>query len=178
MSSRNDAVSRACPRPDPFHVWPQTLANRVRQFICAVHGHDWRLRGKDNRLYLCCAWCDRETPGWTLDHPMMSLARSPVLHRIGATAVRKLESPDTIRSTTERSLSERSTMEIRKELPLRLVTRMGTRTEAPPTAAVHQICRRTDNVLSLKDSVDLPTLDDERLHLKGAVAECAQPGSR
>jgi hypothetical protein len=140
MSSPNDAVPRACPRPDPFHVWAQTLVTRVRQFICALHGHEWRLRGEGNRLYLRCAWCDRETPGWTLNHPMMSLARRPVLRRIGATAVRNVETSDTSRRASGRSLSERSAVVIRKELPLRLVTRMGVRTEAPPAGAVHQLC--------------------------------------
>lgn len=72
MSSRNDAVPHACPRPDPFHVWTDSCrpdqAVRLRCPRSRVVDTRW---GK--RLYLNCACCDRETPGWTLDHPMMSL---------------------------------------------------------------------------------------------------------
>jgi hypothetical protein len=178
MFSRNGAVPRACPRPDPFQAWPQILAHRVRQFICAVHGHEWLLRGEGNRLYLCCAWCDRETPGWTLDHPMMSLARSPVRRRIGGTAFGTLRPRPRVGGrlsvlcprvrpwSFERNC--RSDSPLAWELVLRLLRLVPcTRSVDGGTAG----CRS-------KDSLDLPTPDGGRLGLKGAVAECAQPGSR
>jgi hypothetical protein len=33
---------------------------------CLVHGHDDRIRHAVRRMYLECAACGRETPGWDL----------------------------------------------------------------------------------------------------------------
>jgi hypothetical protein len=36
----------------------------VRQFICALHGHDSLLHFEQGRLSLLCSSCGYETPGW------------------------------------------------------------------------------------------------------------------
>ena len=36
---------------------------------CLVHGHQDLLHYESRRVFLSCAECQRETPGWTLDLP-------------------------------------------------------------------------------------------------------------
>jgi len=37
---------------------------RVRQFMCGLHGHDQLMQFEKGRLYLQCASCGHESPGW------------------------------------------------------------------------------------------------------------------
>jgi hypothetical protein len=39
----------------------------VREAACSVRGHDHLLHASDHRIYLRCADCGRETPGWRID---------------------------------------------------------------------------------------------------------------
>ncbi|MGE5358461.1 MAG: hypothetical protein ACM3NQ_05535 [Bacteroidales bacterium] len=43
-------------------VWRQ-----VQSILCSLHGHDTLLHYDQNRIYLRCASCGHETPGWELD---------------------------------------------------------------------------------------------------------------
>lgn len=38
---------------------------------CLVHGHQDLLHYESRRVFLHCAECGRETPGWTLDLPAL-----------------------------------------------------------------------------------------------------------
>lgn len=50
---------------------PEDLAgrvmDRVRQMVCGLHGHDSLLQFERDRMYLRCASCGHETPGWELN---------------------------------------------------------------------------------------------------------------
>jgi hypothetical protein len=39
----------------------------VREAACAMSGHDYVLRATGNRMFLRCADCGHETPGWHID---------------------------------------------------------------------------------------------------------------
>ncbi len=43
------------------------LWKRVQHTLCKLHGHDTLLHYDQNRIYLRCASCGHETPGWELD---------------------------------------------------------------------------------------------------------------
>jgi len=43
------------------------LWKRVQSLLCSLHGHDLLLHFDRNRIYLHCASCGHETPGWELD---------------------------------------------------------------------------------------------------------------
>ena len=43
------------------------LSRRIQYFLCGLHGHDPMLHYDQNRIYLRCASCGHETPGWELD---------------------------------------------------------------------------------------------------------------
>lgn len=38
-----------------------------QRLICAIRGHEGRLQFKKNRVFLQCASCGYESPGWVLD---------------------------------------------------------------------------------------------------------------
>jgi len=39
----------------------------VRQTVCGLHGHDNLLQFERDRMFLRCASCGHETPGWELN---------------------------------------------------------------------------------------------------------------
>jgi hypothetical protein len=39
----------------------------VRQALCGLHGHDNLLQFQQDRMFLRCASCGRESPGWSLN---------------------------------------------------------------------------------------------------------------
>ncbi len=43
------------------------LWKRAQYALCSLHGHDPLLHFDQNRMYLRCASCGHETPGWELD---------------------------------------------------------------------------------------------------------------
>ena len=49
-------------------VWRSTR-RLVRETACAITGHDYNVRGAANRMFLRCADCEHETPGWHIDVP-------------------------------------------------------------------------------------------------------------
>ncbi len=42
------------------------LVSWFKQACCALHGHDNLMHFEKDRVYLQCATCGHETPGWTL----------------------------------------------------------------------------------------------------------------
>jgi hypothetical protein len=42
------------------------VGDRVRQFICGLHGHDSLLHFERDRLSLMCTSCSYESPGWDM----------------------------------------------------------------------------------------------------------------
>ncbi len=40
------------------------VTDKVRQFLCGLHGHDALLHFEHGRISLQCASCGYETPGW------------------------------------------------------------------------------------------------------------------
>jgi hypothetical protein len=133
MLTSNDAVARTYHSPSSFLA----LLNRLRQFVCGLYGHEWRLRGAHNRLYLECAECARQTAGCTLDDSTITYAPRPVLRRIGATTSRSAEASDHRRRHTARSLSARSNGVVEKTWLNALVTRIRVHTEGSLTDAMH-----------------------------------------
>jgi hypothetical protein len=42
------------------------VTDKVRQFLCSLHGHDALLHFEHGRISLQCSSCGYETPGWDL----------------------------------------------------------------------------------------------------------------
>ena len=42
------------------------VTDKVRQFLCGLHGHDALLHFESGRMSLQCTSCGFETPGWDL----------------------------------------------------------------------------------------------------------------
>jgi len=42
------------------------VTDKVRQFLCGLHGHDALLHFEGGRMSLQCSSCGFETPGWDL----------------------------------------------------------------------------------------------------------------
>ena len=40
--------------------------DRVRQLVCAIHGHDNLLQFEQDRMFLRCASCGYQSPGWEI----------------------------------------------------------------------------------------------------------------
>jgi hypothetical protein len=40
--------------------------DRVRQLMCGLHGHDNLLQFEQDRMFLRCASCGHESPGWEI----------------------------------------------------------------------------------------------------------------
>jgi hypothetical protein len=43
------------------------MLDRIRQAVCGMHGHDSLLQFEQERMFLKCASCGYETPGWELN---------------------------------------------------------------------------------------------------------------
>ncbi len=61
------------------------LWKRVQFALCSLHGHDPLLHYDRNRIYLRCASCGHETPGWELDQrrPRIRFVGDPQHHFAG-----------------------------------------------------------------------------------------------
>ena len=46
---------------------PGHLLDWVRQTVCGLHGHDNLMQFEHERMFLRCASCGHETPGWELN---------------------------------------------------------------------------------------------------------------
>lgn len=52
------------------------VMDRVRQMVCGLHGHDSLLQFQQDRMFLRCASCGHETPGWELNEAPPTVAVS------------------------------------------------------------------------------------------------------
>jgi hypothetical protein len=52
--------------PEVWDMGTLQMLDRLQQGICALRGHDLRLRFETNRLSLRCANCGWDTPGWSV----------------------------------------------------------------------------------------------------------------
>ena len=46
------------------HQESVSVFDRLRQFMCGLHGHDSLLQFERERMFLRCVSCGHETPGW------------------------------------------------------------------------------------------------------------------
>ena len=68
------------------------VLQRVRQWMCGLHGHDRLLQFERDRMFLQCVSCGHQSPGWLLTEARPTLrlrgdARRQVLvrpHLVGA----------------------------------------------------------------------------------------------
>jgi len=44
----------------------ERIVKWIKQMYCGLHGHDTLMQYEKERVYLRCASCGHETPGWTL----------------------------------------------------------------------------------------------------------------
>ena len=49
------------------HADPPSVIERLRHFWCGLHGHDTLLQFDRDRMFLRCASCGHQTPGWELN---------------------------------------------------------------------------------------------------------------
>jgi len=71
------------------------VTDKVRQFLCGLHGHDALLHFEHGRMSLQCTSCGYETPGWDLkanDEPARRTAgfESSRLERISLVRQRRV----------------------------------------------------------------------------------------
>ena len=52
------------------------MLDRVREAFCGLHGHDSMLQFEEDRMFLKCASCGHESPGWELNEPQTYSRRS------------------------------------------------------------------------------------------------------
>lgn len=53
------------------------VGEQLRQFICALHGHDSLLHFEDGRVSLLCSSCGHESPGWDVKQRQERPAPAP-----------------------------------------------------------------------------------------------------
>ena len=60
------------------------VTDKVRQFLCGLHGHDALLHFGQGRISLQCTSCGYETPGWELNEapPTVTLRGDARHHRL------------------------------------------------------------------------------------------------
>jgi hypothetical protein len=45
----------------------ERMLDRIREAFCGLHGHDSMLQFQQDRMFLKCASCGHESPGWSLN---------------------------------------------------------------------------------------------------------------
>ena len=61
------------------------VIDKVRQMFCGLHGHDNLLQFEQDRMFLKCVSCGRETPGWALDEARPTVtARGDAARQVAA----------------------------------------------------------------------------------------------
>jgi len=91
------ASSEGIPRADndEAHVEGFSVFDRLRQVFCGLHGHDNLLQFQQERMFLKCASCGHESPGWSLNEAPPTLrirgdARRHALVRPQLISVRRI----------------------------------------------------------------------------------------
>src|SRR3954469_2009198 len=57
------------PQAPESEGFSERVLDRVREAFCGMHGHDNMLQFEQDRMFLRCASCGHESPGWDLDEP-------------------------------------------------------------------------------------------------------------
>jgi hypothetical protein len=52
----------------------ERMMDLIRETFCGLHGHDNLLQFKHDRMFLKCASCGHESPGWELNETPPTLA--------------------------------------------------------------------------------------------------------
>src|SRR5688572_20109508 len=60
-------VSR--PEKPAVEGFGERVLDRISEAFCGLHGHESLLQFEHDRLYLKCASCGHESPGWLLNEP-------------------------------------------------------------------------------------------------------------
>ena len=77
MASRQElAAPMAEIQPVQEQALGERVVARVRQMVCALHGHDRLLQFEQDRMFLRCASCGHESPGWELNEPPPTVTAS------------------------------------------------------------------------------------------------------
>jgi len=59
------------------------VLNQVRQSFCGMHGHDSMVQFEPDHMFLRCASCGHESPGWALDKtPPIVKTRDDAYHSL------------------------------------------------------------------------------------------------
>jgi hypothetical protein len=75
MASRRELTSTVVETRHADEGLGERVFGRVRQMVCAIHGHDKLLQFEQDRMFLRCVSCGHESPGWVLDEtPPTALA--------------------------------------------------------------------------------------------------------
>lgn len=53
---------------DRVRAFLAAASTRAHQAVCALHGHESLLQLERNRMWLRCAACGYETPGWNVEN--------------------------------------------------------------------------------------------------------------
>jgi hypothetical protein len=67
MASRRELTSTVVETHHADEGLGERVFGRVRQMVCGMHGHDSLLQFEQDRMFLRCASCGHESPGWVLD---------------------------------------------------------------------------------------------------------------
>ena len=67
---------------DCLRAFLAAAGTRAHQAVCALHGHESLLQLERDRVWLRCAACGRETPGWNVENRL--IARQPPRNRFRA----------------------------------------------------------------------------------------------
>jgi hypothetical protein len=67
IASREELTPIADQRQQSEARFGDRMLGRVRQMFCGLHGHDALLHFEQDRMFLKCISCGRESPGWELN---------------------------------------------------------------------------------------------------------------
>ena len=70
---------------------------RLRQTMCGLGGHEYYVRSADNRMFLECVRCGRETRGWRIDVKTRPLPIRRGADRIAKRALREIQRSGPVR---------------------------------------------------------------------------------
>jgi len=85
MASVEDRDSSTTPANGTSDI-SSVVLERLGQLVCGIHGHDNLIQFGQYRMFLKCASCGHESPGWRLP------TRRPVI-KVDETAARRSADP-------------------------------------------------------------------------------------
>ena len=76
IASRQELTAPMAEMQHQEQALGERVIGRVRQMFCALHGHDSLLQFEQDRMFLRCASCGHESPGWELNEPPPTVTAS------------------------------------------------------------------------------------------------------